>query len=412
MDDNNIGEVLKMIDAIILHAIQTKPDLIVVAGDLTHSQNTKLDSRSSRSMIDVITQLSQIAPVIVIIGTPSHDGLCAEILNTIPYEGISGRTVVVSTRPDFYHIVDGEIFTRDQVLEMDNSETEFVVSTLPTPTKQFFPQVDCSIGESDKQISNAITQIFAGFAAMAVEYPNAPHIHVGHYQIRGSKISETQTLVGADIEITTAQLAFLNADVIALGHIHKAQEMIIQEFIEQSGKNAFYPGSVTHNTFGELDEKGFYMHEFIGDKLLPDFQRNSEFVVLPARELHIIRKNFLERPVDQAEIENGLKDDLEGSWLKIEINIWHDEVRQINQATLEDHFLNKGCDRVVIDLIRKPREAIRSERVLEAETLPEKIIEMGKIKDEEIPNTILLKATSLEIMNAEDLYKKINEENL
>ena len=399
MDDNNHDEVKRILDVIVEKALLIKPDLIIVAGDLTNSQNTKLDSRSARSLVDIMNQLSCIAPVIIVIGTPSHDGLCTEILNRIPYSGKIGRLVHVSARPEFLHIVGGEILTPEQVADMDNSATDFLVSTLPTPTKQFFPEENLSITTTDKQIAKAINGIFGGFAAMATDYPNAPHIHVGHYHVAGAYVSDTQVLIGVDIEIHPDQFLLLNADVVALGHIHKAQEM---------KNNVFYPGSTTHNTFGELDPKGFYLHSFRGEKMLPAFKKESEFIDLPARDLYIIRKNFLEREVDEDEIRNDLKGiDLVDSWLKIEIKIWHDEVRQINQAALKNYFIELGCDKVVVDLIPKPRVAVRSEKILDAETLPEKIIEMGIIKNEEIPASLLEKASLLESMNPEELIASI-----
>ena len=47
----------------------------------------------------------------------------------------------------------------------------------------------------------AMSGIFAGFGAKSAEF-DCPHIAAGHISMGGAYISETQTLIGVDIEIT------------------------------------------------------------------------------------------------------------------------------------------------------------------------------------------------------------------
>lgn len=388
IQDSNHDEIAKCLSALIEKSMSLFPDLVVVAGDLTESRNTRLESRSAKTIVDTVTALSMAAPVVIVSGTPSHDGSCSELLNHIPFVGPrGGRVVHVSTSPEMLCLHNGEIFSFDPD---SPRKCDALISMLPTPTKQYF-QTDSGIQKSDHEIAIELNDVLAGLASMSSGI-DCPHIHVGHYQVSGCYISETQTLTGVDIDIHPDQLLLLGADVICLGHIHKAQEM---------KHKAFYSGGITRNTFGELDMKGFYVHT------ISDSGTVSEFIDLPARELHIIRKDFLERPINIEEIKTEITANLSGSWVKISANVWADEAREINQADIERHFLDAGSDRVLIDLIRKPRETVRSESVTSAITLRDKVHEMARLRVEAIASGVLEKAGLLETMNSDALIASI-----
>jgi len=386
LNDPNHDEIVRVIDFMVADIHSQKPDLIVIAGDLTESRNTRLESRSARTIISTVLTLSRIAPVIIISGTPSHDGLCPEILR-----GIDER-VYVSTYPEMLVVSDG-VFKSYSPFEVYKEGSVFI-STLPTPTKQHFNS-DSSIAESDSEIAKAISGILTGFGIMAGQMKTVgiPHIHVGHYQVSGAFVSETQTLTGVDIDIHPDQIEAARADVVCLGHIHKAQ--VIRDSI-------VYSGGITRNTFGELDEKGYYLHT-IGEAGLV-----SEFRQLPARNLFIIRKNFLERPVDNKELTDGiLGTQLPNTCIKIELTVWADEAVKVDQDLIKDHFYECGCDKVYLVIIRKPRETVRSERITEAITLPEKIKAMAELRQEEISPDVFEKAVMLESMDQESFIKFI-----
>jgi len=386
LNDPNHDEILRVINFMVADIHREQPDLIVIAGDMTESRNTRLESKSARTILSTVLTLRRIAPVVIISGTPSHDGLCPEILR-----GIDER-VYVSTYPEMLSVSDGTIKPIVPGSTVNNGS--IFVSTLPTPTKQHF-NTDSSIAESDSEVAKAISGILIGFGIMASQLKglNIPHVHVGHYQVSGAFISETQTLTGVDIDIHPDQIKASNADLVCLGHIHKAQ--VIKHKI-------FYSGGITRNTYGELDEKGYYIHSIAETGIL-----TSEFKKLPARELVILRKNFLERPIDNKELIGILGDKLPEFWVKIELTVWADEAVRVDQDLIKDHFYECGCDKVDLILIRKPRETVRSERVTEAVTLPEKIKAMAELRQEVISPDVFEKAVMLESLDQESFIKAI-----
>ena len=85
-NDRDHDEIERCVDFMINTAKEQNINLIVVSGDITESQNLKLDSKSAKTICRQFSELADIAPVVNIIGTPSHDGRSAEILRYVKGE--------------------------------------------------------------------------------------------------------------------------------------------------------------------------------------------------------------------------------------------------------------------------------------------------------------------------------------
>lgn len=391
--DRDHDEIEKCIDFMIETALIEKPSLIIQSGDITDSQNLKLDSQSARTICRQFKALADIAPVVTILGTPSHDGKSAEILKYVQGK----HQIHVSEKPEQLCLKAGKLYTVNPGDSIPNN-VEAIITQIPTPTKQFF-QADSAIEEGDKAISDAMSSILGAFGSEAQRF-NCPHIVNGHFQVGGAFISETQQLIGRDIEISVDQLAMAEADLICLGHIHKAQ---IFERVK-----AFYSGSIYRKNYGETEYKGFYLHEFDDEGL-----GLSHFIKTPTRKLLTIREDATIKDVDVIErtVLSYDPEELKNAFLKVELKVWQDEASRINQAELERFFLESGAQRADISLIRIPRETVRASRVLQVETLREKILAMAEIRMEQVSDEVLSKADMLETMTSEELVQVVGRVN-
>ena len=396
LEERNAEEVGEALSVICAHAESHPPVLIVVAGDLTHSQSLRFDTVAARTSVAMVTRLAMVAPVVICVGTPSHDGMAPMVHETIE----ARHPVLVADRPIAVIFTGGALMPVDIEAVLKRSyrptyrDIEGFISIVPAPTKQHFRCSESSINEADKIIANALGGLFLGFAATrACLCPNAPHIHVGHCQVDGCSISETQTLTGVDISISPAQMRSLDADLIALGHIHKSQR-IAQNF------PAFYSGSPTSLNFGELDEKGFYMHT-VGPN--PE----SLFVSTNARRRRIRTFVFLETPPTEAALKAAFTpEEIAGAHLRIRAILWSDESRMINQSAIESWFMDAGAHSFKFELHRKPRKTVRAQHILEIPSLPEKLSEMATIRGHEPPGEALLeKAIMVEATATDELLK-------
>lgn len=393
--DKDHDEILRCCEFIVESARKDKPDVIVHSGDVTHSEFLKLDSRSARSIFRLFVKLRNIAPVAVIIGTKSHDGTVSKAL-----ESTGGKyPIIVSEYTEqigYYEWLDKKIFGPINSEEFYDITPEFIISQIPQPTKKYFVN-NLTIEDSDEAIQNAMELMFVGFNHEADKF-NCPHVVNMHIQVGGCYISEHQQLIGRDIEVSKKQLNLLNADVICLGHIHKQQQI---------SENAFYPGSPTRMNHGETEIKGFYYQMISDDKL------KSEFIETPARQMFSIKEDFTKENNPIAELYMVLYTyssvELENAHIKVVLTVWQDEAKHINESDIKKFYLDAGALECKVSIMRKPRETVRSSKVCDAISLPDKLGAMAELRCEEISNDIIDKANSLELnqMDYEEKYQEI-----
>ena len=242
--DRDIEECETCLSFLLDAAQKEAVDLTVIAGDIFDSQDVQMKSRSAFAAVGFISRLADIAPVAIVLGTPSHDGKAPEILAFARGE----FDVFVATHPQQVYLEDGFLFDRPA----GDKGPECVLSLVPQPTKQFF-QATSGISEADQEIGQAMSGLFAGFGAQAAEY-KCPHILVYHGCVSGGVASNGQGMTGRDISISPDQLSLSGADLVLCGHLHLPQEL--------SG-NIFYSGSIYANNIGEDHKHGFYVHEVV-----------------------------------------------------------------------------------------------------------------------------------------------------
>lgn len=341
-------------------------DLIVIAGDIFDSQDVKLDSRAAKLAFRTVAELANIAPVAIVLGTPSHDGKAAEILRYARGK----HDVAVATMPEQVYLKNGAFYPAG-VTEFP----EAVISLAPTPTKQFF-QSNGDIKQTDAEIAQAMSGLFMGFAATSAAY-KCPHVLVGHWNTTGSLVSETQILTGVDIEISPDHMAMANADFVCLGHIHKAQQI---------RDNIFYSGSLFANNWGELDEKGFWLH----DTDLPA----SRFIKTPSRKLIRVQEDIT---TENTCLSLGYGHSFSGASVRLDVTVWQDEAANIDKDKIIEAYLQRGALDVDIRINRVPRENVRSEAVINAETLRDKLFAAAALRGEELREACYTIADLLEL---------------
>lgn len=389
--DSNLEEIKKCCDCILKTAREENPDLIVNAGDTFDSQSIKLDSEASRYMFLFHSQLTQIAPVVAVLGTPSHDGKAALALE---YKNNGNCRIAVSELIEQFILYEGNLYHSGVGI---SGKPDAIISTLPAPTKQFF-QTQAGIEQADIEIGNAIGAILAGFGATASKF-DCPHILVGHFQVGGSYISETQQLTGRDIEVSKDQIELAKADFVCLGHIHYPQQI---------GENIFYAGSVTTLNWGEMHKHGFYIHE-TGQK--PHFYETPAKKLVKV-EIDTARDGF-ENTVapDLLRIANISQEELSGAFVRVEIKVYQDEVAKIDKEAIKSFYLSAAQD-VDIKLIRVPRENTRSKTILKLSSLREKIIERASLNNETVPGLVLDMADNLEALPAQEFIEYATYHNI
>jgi len=409
-DEKNHDEIKKCMEFMIGVAEKEKPKCFICSGDITNSQYLGADTKSAKTIIDQFRQMSDIAPVAIVTGTFSHDGLVPELL-----KNISGKYPIhVSITAEQIYLVqyaglDGGSWITNPRDCLDGDCSLLVVSQAPPPKKEHWKHRQGA--EKDNfNIAEAMGSIFAKFGSDANEFfPDTPHILNGHFSLKGSKISETQLLPGGEISIDPTTLSMANADLYCLGHIHFAQKYDLP-----NGQRAFHSGSIFRKDFGERSEdKGFYIHNII-DNAAP-----SEFVKTPTRELIQLDCDCIKMPIFLNDIELDFAEVVlsgievvgipKDAWVKVVITAWIDDIRMINQAKVKRLLLKAGASNVTIEIERVRRENSREDEIIKAVSLPDKVKALANHRCQPAPDGVMEMLEKVETLSPEDLINYSKE---
>lgn len=387
--DANIKEARRCLQYLVAEAERIKPDLVTITGDIWNSASVHLDSAATRLVARTVWKLKEIAThgVVILIGTPSHDGLASKVFDTIP------KVEVIDTpRSIIYDAQPGHPYS------------QFLVSGLPQPTKQYLESIaHGDIDDVNLAMSEALTGVLGGFGDNARKV-DGPHICLGHFSVRGCKISPTQQLIGYDIEMSSYQLEMAQPTLWCLGHIHHPQEV---------AERVFYSGSIYRVDFGERDSvPGFWQHNLVTAldevrQLLIDVQSIRHNT--PATTMSKIS-------IDAADINNPdeidymIDADEAAEKMQIEVKTWADLADTIDVHLIKENAVALGAKQVDIIIVRVPRPNVRSAKVLAADRLRDKIQARAEIVDDKINQGILDKADMVESMGAEEVVKAVKSQ--
>jgi hypothetical protein len=212
-----------------------------------------------------------------------------------------------------------------------------------------------------------------------------------------------------DIEISTDQMMLANPDLGCLGHIHIAQQL---------GGRFFFSGPI-YATKVDEQKTGFWIHD-----LTPDangkFFLGSRYFDTPSKKTVRLSDDFSTPDNDRAGLtitdcliggEGVIVPDVSGTIVRHEIKVWQDETALVDKKQIKEFYLAAGALDADIRIVPVPRENVRSEKVLAAANLEDKLVAMSEIKGEKVPESILVKARMLDSMPLEDILKVITGAN-
>ena len=262
-------DIRNCLDAQAEAAEQHRPDIIIVSGDIFHQARVWSDRglKESRTAIDHIRRLANVAPTVVVRGTPNHDS--AEQFEMLKTAFTGDDCVHIITEPTLLkvHTYSGQ---QVQVAGVPGFDRGYYRAQHPGLSRE----------EETQVFTDALESIVMGLKAQCE--PGIPAILSTHFTVPGCNMESGQTALFAQYEpvIYPATLAAAGFDLVALGHIHRPQKL------PEAG-NAFYCGSLMGTNFNdEGQERGFYIHTLDGS---PAPAIASEYITTPYRRLETIR---------------------------------------------------------------------------------------------------------------------------
>ena len=341
----------RCLDELIKVARAEQPDYSFISGDVFHVGRLGSD-RCCEEIVMATHYIRELASVsrqvVVMRGTPNHDGV--------------GQFNVLSEM--FVNFSNVHIITIPQVLHFDSADIAVLPGFDRGIYRAKFPGL--SSEEENEVFTQELSNIILGLKAQCRS--DRKNILMAHYTVPGCNIESGQTMMLPQFEPIIPQGALMAAgyDLVALGHIHRPQQILSQ--------NWYYSGAINAMNFNdEGQQRGFWIH-----KTDPNTGVwTSEFHNTPIREF--VTFNFTD--TDITAINNGQIDDVAYNYWRYD-GTARDKIVRIHYSCSAEN--DKALNTVLIEKILLDDGAF-----MVWEVLPDKI-------DEFANKTELAKATDPE----------------
>ncbi len=255
---SRVRDFLRCMDEMINHVKERGVDLVIFAGDAFKTRNPT--PTFEREFAFRVQDLAELAPVMLLVGNHDLPAVDRRASSIEIYETLK---------------VPNTILGREYTLhEIETQRGPVVVATAPYPMRHhLLRDVDLphnkTIGEIDAELGDHLTARLQQLAEDASAY-DCPRILTGHFSVAGATFgSERSVMLGRDITVMLGTVDDPVWDYVALGHIHKYQNLTLGR---ADAPPVVYSGSIERIDFGEeMDEKGFVWVEVERGRAHPEF---------------------------------------------------------------------------------------------------------------------------------------------
>jgi exonuclease SbcD len=246
--NSRVMDFLRRLSDLSAYAIAKDVDMVIFAGDAY--KNRDPNSTYRREFSWRIKELADRGiPVVLIPG--NHD---------LP--AVSARASSIEVF-DTLEVPNVYVFDRDQLVTLQTKrDVPIQIAAVPYPlTSELLSNEEyrsVSLEKLDHLVSEKLEVIIRDLAQQAQKQPDIPAVLVGHFSVDDARMgSERGIMVGRDVVVSRSVLADSAWDYVALGHIHKHQDLNAN-----AHPPVVYSGSIERIDFGEEKEpKGWVVAE-------------------------------------------------------------------------------------------------------------------------------------------------------
>lgn len=285
--NSRVVDFLRRTDEMIAYAKQNEVDLTIFAGDAF--KNRQPNPTLQRELAYRIRELAEISPVILLVGNHDLPNITLRAHSLEIYDTLAVPNVLVGDKYMLYSVAtkNGNVW----------------VGTAPYPIRTNLLNEEQAQGKSmaqiDAMLQDTLQLLLRDLAREAEQHPE-PRVLVGHFTVQGASFgSERAVMVGRDATTLLGDLADPAWDYIALGHIHKHQNLTAKL---QGLPPTVYSGSLERVDFGEeADAKGFCWVE------LERGNTRWQFVRLNARPFVTLKLDVRNADDPMAVVQNAIQ---------------------------------------------------------------------------------------------------------
>jgi len=240
--NGRVMDFLRRLSEVVEYALEHEVDLVLFAGDAYKTRDP--NSTYRREFARRIKRLADAGiPVVLVVG--NHD---------LPVQEKKASSIDIFRTLEVPNVV---VAGRDRLHRLTTRRGGVIqVATVPYPIRQRLLSREEHKGKTIAELDALVQQIVAeNIQALAAQVdPALPAVLVGHFSVSEAKFgSERSVMLGRDVVVLKSILTDPAWDYVALGHIHRHQEL-------NGGQQPpiVYCGSLERIDFGEeKEDKGF-----------------------------------------------------------------------------------------------------------------------------------------------------------
>ena len=240
---SRVRDFLRRMDEMIAFAAENEVDLTIFAGDAFKTRTP--NPTFQREFAWRVRDLTRLAPLVMLVG--NHD---------LP------PTVMKASSIEIYDtLAVPNVWVADQyeVRQIETKRGPVAVGAAPYPIRSRLITEEETAGMTIAQVDEVMRgELSRRLEALAAEADTLamPRVLTGHFTILGASFgSERSVMLGRDVEVLLSSIADTRWDYVAMGHIHKHQNLTAKR---EDAPPVVYSGSLERIDFGEEgDDKGY-----------------------------------------------------------------------------------------------------------------------------------------------------------
>lgn len=244
------------------YALEQKADLFLFSGDAYKTTNPS--PTQQKLLMRCLLRLHEAGiPVVIVVG--NHD-------NPLSFGKANSLEIFSEVPLKNFYVID-----KPRLIRLETERGPLQIVGIPWPTRNTISINEKHIFQNTEEItsyiSQAVTEIIKDFSQKLD--PTIPSILAGHLTVSSGIFSgsEKRAIYGNDPTFLPSQLAIEPFDYVALGHLHRYQNL------NQHGYPAVvYSGSIERVDFGERKEPKGFCCVNVGRK-----NTTHQFIELPTR---------------------------------------------------------------------------------------------------------------------------------
>jgi DNA repair protein SbcD/Mre11 len=320
---SRVRDFLRRMDEMVAYARDNDVDLVIFAGDAFKTRNPA--PTYQREFAYRVQDLAELAPVLLLVG--NHD---------LPLNAQRASSIEIF---DTLRVPNVRVAVDYALHRVETKRGPVAVGTAPYPIPAWLLQGQNTAGMTISEIDLTVQEVLAeklDTLAYEADKLDMPRLLTGHFTVSGAVVgSERNIMLGRDVAVSLSMLADPRWDYVALGHVHKHQNLTRTR---EDAPAVVYSGSMERIDFGEeADPKGFCWVELARENT------SWKYVQVAARPFVTIRADLRKSDSPTATLTKQMKSlKLDGAVVRVILQLTPEGEGAFNEASVRRVLTDQG----------------------------------------------------------------------